>query len=170
METTANTKIRASDFECGKFILSVIFFNGNIATFRRINTPSDYLCNLCVPLWPLWLSLGLLVSATSVVTVGFLIFPLLTPFLCVGEVFALVVAPRGCNHFQIFLLRFPLKIVANSEISASHFSNACRAFWQTIVWRCFLSRTRRRVFSSSCGSRSNVMFAGWKFLASAWQM
>src|SRR5947209_11918356 len=123
METTANTKIRASDFECGKFILSVIFFNGNIATFRRINTPSDYLCNLCVPLWPLWLSLGLLVSATSVVTVGFLIFPLLTPFLCVGEVFALVVAPRGCNPISNIFASIPAE-------NCRQLRNLCQPFLQ----------------------------------------
>ena len=40
----------------------------------------------------------------------------------------------------------------------------------TIACRRFLSRTRRFVSSSRCSSRSKVIFAGWKFFASAWQM
>src|ERR1017187_6207104 len=44
-------------------------------------------------------------------------------------------------------------------IDSAKASSAC---WQTRAWRAFLSRRKRsRAASSSCGSRSKVMLAGW---------
>ncbi len=44
--------------------------------------------------------------------------------------------------------------------ASSHPSNSVKARSQTMAWRCFLSRMRRRVASSSGISRSKVMLAG----------
>src|SRR5947209_16426930 len=72
---------------------------------------------------------------------------------------------RGKNDQKI-----KLGTATSVAMFAIHCPNAFSALSQTVLWRNFLSRMRRRVLSSNCGSRSKVILAGWKFLASAWQM
>src|ERR1019366_6514934 len=81
----------------------------------------------------------------------------------------------GPIYFPRVRQALQLQVYARVELSDpsqtfSHPCNSANALSQTNAWRCFLSRIRRRMASSSCINRSKVILAGWESFASAWEM